>query len=36
MSPPTSTTRSSEVPEEVMEVQTAVKMLPDCSPMSQE
>ena len=29
-------TGSSEGPGEVMESQTAVKMLPDCSPMSQE
>ena len=32
---PTSTTASSEGPGDVMEAQTAVKTLPDCSPMSQ-
>ena len=33
----TSATGSSEGPEEVLDAQTAIKMLPDfCSPMSQE
>ena len=35
MCPPTSTTASSEAPGDVIEAQTAVKTLPDCSPMSQ-